>query len=192
MIRLLARLLIKDHKDYSAPRVRGAYGMLSGCVGIALNLLLFTAKFFAGLFAKAISLQADAFNNLGDAGSSLIALFGFRLASKKPDRDHPYGHGRFEYIAGLFVSVAILLMGFSLFRSPIVLKDKLDAESVKPSAGSLDDLVGKTGTAVTPLRPSGIALIDGQRYSVMSQAVFIEKDAPITVLSVDGTKITVA
>ena len=119
MIRLLARLLIKDHKDYSAPRVRGAYGMLSGCVGIALNLLLFTAKFFAGLFAKAISLQADAFNNLGDAGSSLIALFGFRLASKKPDRDHPYGHGRFEYIAGLFVSVAILLMGFSLFRSSL-------------------------------------------------------------------------
>ena len=119
MIRLLAKLFIKDHNDIQSPRVRGAYGMLSGCVGIALNLLLFAAKFVAGFVAKAISLQADAFNNLGDAGSSLIALFGFRLAAKKPDRDHPYGHGRFEYIAGLFVSIAILLMGFSLIRSSL-------------------------------------------------------------------------
>ena len=99
-------------------------------------------------------------------------------------------------IIGIIVLMVVLFMRSMkkglLFRSPIVLKDKLDAESVKPSAGSLDELVGKTGTAVTPLRPSGIALIDGQRYSVMSQAVFIEKDAPITVLSVDGTKITVA
>lgn len=119
MIRLLAKLFIKDRENVASERVRSAYGMLSGIVGIALNLLLFTAKFLAGLFAHAISLQADAFNNLGDAGSSLIAIFGFRLASKKPDRDHPYGHGRFEYIAGLLVSVAILLMGFSLFRNSV-------------------------------------------------------------------------
>ena len=119
MIRFLAKLFIKDRENVASERVRSAYGMLSGIVGIALNLLLFTAKFLAGLFAHAISLQADAFNNLGDAGSSLIAMLGFRLASKKPDRDHPYGHGRFEYIAGLFVSVAILIMGFSLFRTSV-------------------------------------------------------------------------
>ena len=120
MIRLLAKLFIKDHNDFASPRVRSAYGVLSGCVGIALNLILFAFKFLSGLFAKAISLQADAFNNLGDAGSSLIAMLGFRLAAKKPDRDHPYGHGRFEYVSGLIVSIAILLMGFSLFRSSLL------------------------------------------------------------------------
>ncbi len=78
-----------------------------------------------------------------------------------------------------------------LFRSPIVLKDKIEAEAVKPSSGSLEHLIGKTGTALTPLRPSGIALIDGQRYSVETQATFTEKDSTVTVLSVDGTKITV-
>lgn len=119
MIRLLAKLFIKPQNNASPDRARTAYGVLSGCVGIALNLLLFAAKMTAGFIAKAVSLQADAFNNLGDAGSSVIALFGFRLASKKPDSDHPYGHGRFEYIAGLFVAVAILLMGISLLRDSI-------------------------------------------------------------------------
>ena len=78
-----------------------------------------------------------------------------------------------------------------LFRSPIVLKERIEADAVKPSTGTLEHLLGKTGTAITPLRPSGIALIDGQRYSVESQATFIDKDSEITVLSVDGTKITV-
>ncbi len=78
-----------------------------------------------------------------------------------------------------------------LFRSPIVLKDRIEAEAVKPLSGSLEHLIGKTGKALTPLRPSGIALIDGTRYSVQTQATFIDKDAEITVLAVDGTKITV-
>lgn len=78
-----------------------------------------------------------------------------------------------------------------LFRSPIVLKDRIEAEAVKPSTGSLEELIGKTGVAVTPLRPVGIALIDGKRYSVETQATFAEKNSKITVLSVDGTKITV-
>ena len=119
MIKLLAKLFIRNYRDKSSVAARSAYGVLSGCVGIALNLLLFAAKITAGFIAKAISLQADAFNNLGDAGSSIIALFGYRLASKKPDREHPYGHGRFEYISGLFVSIAILLMGVSLFRGAL-------------------------------------------------------------------------
>ncbi len=119
MIRLLAKWFIRE-KDTDAPeRVRSAYGVLSGCFGILLNLILFTVKLVFGLLAHAVSLQADAFNNLGDAGSSVISLFGFRLAAKKPDRDHPYGHGRFEYIAGMFVSIAIILMGWSLFRNAL-------------------------------------------------------------------------
>ena len=119
MIRLLARWFIPEHNNTASPRVRSAYGVLLGCVGIVLNLLLFAAKFVAGFLAKAISLQADAFNNLGDAGSSIVSMLGFRLSAKKPDRDHPYGHGRIEYIAGLCVSMAILLMAVSLFRSSL-------------------------------------------------------------------------
>ena len=119
MIRLLAKWFIREKDSESPERVRSAYGVLSGCFGIFLNLVLFTVKLVFGLLARSVSLEADAFNNLGDAGSSVISLFGFRLASKKPDRDHPYGHGRFEYLAGVFVSVAILLMGWSLFRSAL-------------------------------------------------------------------------
>ena len=119
MIRLLAKWFIRKEDHESPERLRTAYGVLSGCFGIFLNLVLFTIKLIFGLLANAVSLQADAFNNLGDAGSSVISMFGFRLASKKPDRDHPYGHGRFEYIAGMFVSIAILLMGWSLFRSAL-------------------------------------------------------------------------
>lgn len=78
-----------------------------------------------------------------------------------------------------------------LFRSPIVLKDRIEAEAVKPSSGSLEHLIGKTGKTLTPLRPSGIAVIDGQRYSVETQATFIDRDSEVTVLKVDGTKITV-
>ncbi len=119
MIRLLAKWFIPEHNNTASPHVRSAYGVLLGCVGIVLNLLLFAAKFVAGFLAKAISLQADAFNNLGDAGSSIVSMLGFRLSAKKPDRDHPYGHGRIEYIAGLCVSMAILLMAVSLFRSSL-------------------------------------------------------------------------
>ncbi|MDO4836410.1 MAG: NfeD family protein [Clostridia bacterium] len=93
-------------------------------------------------------------------------------------------------IAMLIVFMRSMKRGV-LFRSPIVLKERIEADAVKPSTGTLEHLLGKTGTAITPLRPSGIALIDGQRYSVESQATFIDKDSEITVLSVDGTKITV-
>ena len=119
MVHLLAKWFIHADSDASPERTRTAYGVLSGCFGIFLNLILFTVKFTFGLLAHAVSLQADAFNNLGDAGSSVISLFGFRLAAKKPDREHPYGHGRFEYIAGLFVSIVIILMGWSLFRNAL-------------------------------------------------------------------------
>lgn len=98
-------------------------------------------------------------------------------------------------LALILITVVVVFMrsmknGF-LFRSPIVLKDRIEAEAVKPSTGSMEQLIGKTGKTLTPLRPSGIALIDGKRYSVETQATFIDKDSEITVLSVDGSKITV-
>ncbi|PKM40344.1 MAG: cation-efflux pump [Firmicutes bacterium HGW-Firmicutes-9] len=119
MITFLSKLLIKDHKNFSSPTVRLRYGMLCGAVGIFFNILLFTGKLIAGMVTKSIGITADAFNNLSDAGSATITLVGFRLSEQKADKEHPFGHGRFEYIAGLIVSMAILLMGFELAKTSI-------------------------------------------------------------------------
>ena len=119
MITFLASLFIKDSKNYKAPAVRQAYGVLSGAVGIGLNILLFFGKWLAGTISGSIAITADAFNNLSDAGSSIITLIGFRLSGQEPDPEHPFGHGRMEYISGLLVSVAILVMGFELIWSSI-------------------------------------------------------------------------
>ena len=119
MIGLLAKHLIKDYQNITAPEVRRAYGVLCGAVGIAINLLLFALKLLAGTLAGSVAITADAFNNLSDAGASIVTLLGFRLAGQKPDTEHPFGHGRIEYISGLIVSLVILLMGFELLRDAV-------------------------------------------------------------------------
>ena len=119
MIGLLAKHLIKDYQNITAPEVRRAYGVLCGAVGIAINLLLFALKLLAGTLAGSVAITADAFNNLSDAGASIVTLLGFRLAGQKPDTEHPFGHGRIEYISGLLVSLVILLMGFELLRDAV-------------------------------------------------------------------------
>ncbi len=119
MIALLSKWLIPNRENTSDPVVRRAYGQLCGVMGIALNVLLFIGKFFAGQMSGSIAITADAFNNLSDAGSSVVTLLGFRLGGLKPDRHHPFGHGRFEYISGLVVSALILLMGVELAQSSV-------------------------------------------------------------------------
>ena len=119
MIKLLASLFIKDRENYTSPAVRQAYGTLCGAVGIGLNILLFLGKWIAGFLSGSIAITADAFNNLSDAGSSIITLIGFRISGQRPDSEHPFGHGRMEYISGFLVSVAILIMGFELVKSSI-------------------------------------------------------------------------
>lgn len=132
MITFLASLFIKDRRNYDSPAVRQAYGVLSGAVGIGLNILLFLGKWIAGTLSGSIAITADAFNNLSDAGSSIITLIGFRLSGQAPDPEHPFGHGRMEYISGLMVSVAILVMGFELIWSSF---GKLrDPEPIESSA----------------------------------------------------------
>jgi len=117
MVTLLAKMFVRDNGDKNA--VRQAYGMLCGILGIILNVMLFTGKFIAGLLSNSIAITADAVNNLSDAGSSFITLIGFKLAGQKPDTEHPYGHGRMEYISGLVVAGAILLMGYELAKDSI-------------------------------------------------------------------------
>ncbi len=117
MITILSKLFIKP--DMPADVQRGLYGKLCGLTGIFLNIVLFLIKFFAGAISNSIAITADAFNNLSDAGSSVVTLVGFKLSEQKPDAKHPYGHGRIEYLSGLIVSAVILLMAFEMLKDSV-------------------------------------------------------------------------
>ena len=118
MVSFLARAFIRS-EGKTPEELRKAYGILCGAVGIGFNVLLFIGKFFAGTLAGSIAITADAFNNLSDAGSSFVTLLGFQMAGQKPDSEHPFGHGRIEYLSGLAVSMLILLMGLELAKSSL-------------------------------------------------------------------------
>lgn len=119
MIELLARRFIAGYPNTEDTKVRRSCGMLCGLVGIALNVLLCSLKLFAGLLSGSIAITGDALNNLSDAGSSVVSLLGFHLAAQEPDRDHPFGHGRMEYVSGLIVAMLIILMGVELLKSSV-------------------------------------------------------------------------
>lgn len=117
MIKLLIKKFIPNHQKTNLPDVRKRYGFLAGTLGIAINLLLFATKFFIGFAMHSIAIISDAFNNLTDTSSSLFAIIGAKLATKKPDKEHPFGHGRIEYIVSLIVSAIIFAVGFELART---------------------------------------------------------------------------
>lgn len=117
MSALLVRLFIKDRDNVKDKNVRKKYGYLGSCTGIILNIMLFLGKLVAGLVSGAVSVMADAFNNLSDAGSSIMSLVGFKMAAKAADEDHPFGHGRMEYISGLVISFIIMMMSIELGKS---------------------------------------------------------------------------
>ncbi len=119
MTDILAKIFIKDRENTSNPRVRGAYSALAGIVGILCNVLLFAGKLTLGFISGSVSIIADAFNNISDAGSSIIALIGFRMASKPNDKEHPLGHGRLEYVTGFIVDMLIIVVGFELLTSSV-------------------------------------------------------------------------
>ncbi len=119
MTSLLIKLFIKSPRDVSSPAVRRAYGTLASTVGIILNLLLAAGKFTVGFLFGAISVQADAVNNLSDAGSQIISLVTFKMAAKPADRDHPFGHARIEYVTSMIVSFLILLVGWELLSGSV-------------------------------------------------------------------------
>ncbi len=119
MTALLTKLFIKDRDNVKSPAVRGAFGVLSGTVGILLNLLLTGIKLFAGILSGSIAITADALNNLSDAGSQVVSLISFKIAAKPADRDHPFGHARMEYIASMIVSFLILMVGVDLLKEAV-------------------------------------------------------------------------
>lgn len=119
MTEFLIRLFIKDPDNTKDQAVRQQYGKLGSIAGIVCNLILFSVKLFSGLITASISVIADAVNNLSDAGSCVVTLIGFRIAGKPADEEHPFGHGRIEYISGLIISMIIMLMGFELAKSSV-------------------------------------------------------------------------
>ena len=119
MTALLCKLFVKNHREVTDPRVRAAYGTMVSIVGIVLNLLLFGAKFLVGSLFGAVSIVADAVNNLSDAGSQIISLISFRISAKPADREHPFGHARIEYVASMIVSFLILYIGLDLLMESV-------------------------------------------------------------------------
>ena len=119
MTEFLVRHFIKDYNDVEQVSVRTAYGVLASIVGICCNVFLFAVKFIIGLVVHSVSVTADAFNNLSDAGSSIISFVGVKMAEKPADADHPFGHGRIEYIAALVVSFLVLEVGFTFLKDSI-------------------------------------------------------------------------
>lgn len=119
MTELIARLFIKNHDNIKDNNVRKAYGTLGGIVGIICNFFLCVIKMTAGFISGSISIMADGFNNLSDMGSSLVTIIGFKLAGKPADRDHPFGHGRMEYMSAFIVAVFILIVGVDLFENSV-------------------------------------------------------------------------
>lgn len=133
MLRLLIRLFIPDHKNIADSGVRRAYGTLCSGLGIGLNMLLSALKLVSGLLSGSVAVVADGVNNLSDAASSVITMIGFRLSGKEDDVEHPFGHGRMEYISGLIVAMMILLMGFELAKTSI-------SRIIQPAGVSFDGL----------------------------------------------------
>lgn len=117
MFKAFTKLFIKDYDDVTNSVVRQKYGLLSGALGIICNLILFIIKISVGIMIGSVAVISDAFNNFSDMGSTVISVIGIKLSNRKPDRDHPFGHGRFEYISALIVAFIIMLVGFELCKS---------------------------------------------------------------------------
>lgn len=119
MVTLFRKLFIKDYKNIENPKVRASHGKLACFFGIFSNLILFIGKLLVGVISGSIAIIGDSFNNLSDMGSSFVTLFGMHMAQKPADKDHPYGHERFEYVSSLVVSIVIIILGIQLFAESV-------------------------------------------------------------------------
>ena len=143
MTNLLVKIFIKDSDRVNDPTVRKCYGTLSSVVGIICNILLFIAKYIIGTLSNSISIVSDAFNNLSDCAGCLVTLLGYKMASKPADRDHPFGHGRIEYLTALFLSVIIMFVGAELLRGSAA--KIIDPEEIKFSIAAVSGLILSIG-----------------------------------------------
>ena len=121
---MLKRLFIKNYNNTNDPEVRSQYGKVAGIFGIITNLVLGIVKFIIGSISNSVSIMADAVNNISDTATSVLTLVGFKISNKKPDRKHPYGYARYEYVAGLIIAILMLLMGLSFVKESIINKER--------------------------------------------------------------------
>ncbi len=119
MTNFLVRTFVKDHENIKDPRTRESYGTLSSIVGIVCNILLFVLKYVMGTLSNSIAVVSDAFNNLSDSASCIVTLLGYKISAKPADKDHPFGHGRMEYLTSLIIAAVILVMGIELLKDSI-------------------------------------------------------------------------
>lgn len=119
MTKFLIKIFIKDYNNTNNSHIREKYGLLGSFVGIISNIILFLLKFIIGILLNSVAITADSFNNLSDSASSVITLIGFKMANRPPDKEHPFGHGRIEYISGLIVSFMIMYLGFQFLKSSV-------------------------------------------------------------------------
>ena len=143
MTNFLIRIFIKQPDNTDSQKTRAAYGTLSSFVGIFCNIILFIAKYIVGTLSNSISIISDAFNNLSDSASCIITLFGYKISSKPADKDHPFGHGRMEYLTSLIISAIIVFVGLELFKGS--LQKLLNPEEVKFSIAALVSLIISIG-----------------------------------------------
>ncbi len=143
MTKFLVRTFIKDSENVTDLRVRGKYGTLSSIVGIICNILLFALKYTIGTLSNSISIVSDAFNNLSDGASCIVTLLGYKMADKPADKNHPFGHGRMEYLVSLIIAAVILVMGMELLQDSF--NKVLHPEDVRFSAAALIALIASIG-----------------------------------------------
>lgn len=194
MITVLSKIFLAN-RDITDDNNRKAYGSLCGIVGIFLNIMLFVIKYIAGAVSGSVAIVADAFNNLSDAGSSFITLVGFIFSGKRPDYDHPFGHGRFEYVSGFVVSIVIILMGLELVKSSF--EKIIHPEPVEDSTVAIIILIisilvkiymcfynraiGKKISSTAMLATATDSLSDSIATTVVLISIFVTKFLPINV-----------
>ena len=177
MTELLIKLFIKNSKDTKDVKVRLAYGNLAGIVGILCNVLLFVGKYLIGTIFGSIAIAADAINNLSDASSNIVSLIGFKLGSKKADEEHPFGHARYEYLAGLVVCVIIVAIGLSLAKESIlkvIHPSEVDCNAlIATAADSRNEVISTSAVVIATIlcKVTGWNIIDG--IAGIGVAVFI-------------------
>ncbi len=200
MVNFLRKIFIKDYQELDNPSVRNAHGKLASIVGIISNLLLFLGKLIVGFIANSVAIIGDSFNNLSDMASSGINLLGFKIAAKPADKEHPYGHERFEYIAGLIVSVVIIVFGIQVLKDSIeaiINNNKTDIEVitlvilglailVKLWQGYFYRKMGKTINSVSLIASSQDSLNDVLSTSVIFISSLVIYFVPNMPFSLDG------
>ena len=176
LTRALCRWFVKDSENHTDPKVRLAYGRMAGIVGIVCNAILRILKLIAGILAGSVAMIADAFNNLSDVGSSVVTLIGFKLAGAPPDKDHPFGHGRMEYLSAMGVAVLIILAGFELAGSAL---DKI----LHPTEATFS-LISTIILAVSIGIKLWMALFSGRIGRLTFSVLYITVTAPLFVVLV--------